>query len=269
MPQLDAGPAWLVLPTYNEAENVEPLVEAALAKLPASARVLIVDDSSPDGTGELADGLAARRPQLSVLHRERKEGIGPAYLAGFRHALEEGAGLVLEMDADFSHNPAYLPRLLEAARRADLVLGSRYVAGGGVGDWGPLRRAISRGGSAYARHLLGVEVRDLTGGFKCFRREVLEAIDLEAVVARGYAFQIELTYRAIRHGFEVVEVPIVFRDRRVGASKMDRSIVAEAILEVPRLRFGRNRVRRLERPPDDAAILSEVLSDEPRFREID
>jgi dolichol-phosphate mannosyltransferase len=269
MPQLDRGPAWLVLPTYNEAENIEPLVEAALAKLPESARVLIVDDSSPDGTGELAEELAKRHPLVEVLHRERKEGLGPAYIAGFRQALAAGAGLVLEMDADFSHDPVYLPRLLEAARRADLVLGSRYVAGGGVGDWGPVRRAISRSGSVYARLMLGVDVRDLTGGFKCFRREVLEAIDLEAVVARGYAFQIELTYRAIRHGFKVVEVPIVFRDRRVGASKMDRSIVAEAVLEVPRLRFGRNRVKQSERPLDGAAILSEVLSDEPRFRESD
>jgi dolichol-phosphate mannosyltransferase len=269
MPQLDRGPAWLVLPTYNEAENIEPLVEAVLEKLPATARVLIVDDSSPDGTGERADRLAGRQPRVSVLHRDRKEGIGPAYVAGFRHALAEGAGLVLEMDSDFSHDPAYLPRLLEAARRADLVLGSRYVAGGGVGDWGPVRRAISRGGSAYARLLLGVGVHDLTGGFKCFRREVLEAIDLHAVMARGYAFQIELTYRAIRHGFKVVEVPIVFRDRRVGSSKMDRSIFAEAVLEVPRLRFGRNRVKESERPLDSPAILSEVLSDEPRFRETD
>jgi dolichol-phosphate mannosyltransferase len=269
MTQPDPGPAWLVLPTYNEAENIEPIVTAALAKLPGTARVLIVDDSSPDGTGERADRLAEREPRISVLHRERKEGIGPAYVAGFRRALEGGAGLVLEMDSDFSHDPAYLPRLLEASRRADLVLGSRYVAGGGVGDWGPLRRAISRGGSAYARLVLGVEVRDLTGGFKCFRREVLEAIDLEAVRARGYAFQIELTYRALRHGFKVVEVPIVFRDRRVGASKMDRSIVAEAIVEVPRLRFGRNRVEQSERPLEGAAILSEVLSDEPRFRETD
>jgi dolichol-phosphate mannosyltransferase len=269
MAQLDRGPAWLVLPTYNEAENVEPLVEAALAHLPETARALIVDDSSPDGTGELADRLAERHPRVEVLHRPRKEGLGPAYLAGFRRALAAGAGLVLEMDADFSHDPAYLPRLLEAAGRADLVLGSRYVAGGGVGDWGPLRRAISRGGSAYARLTLGVDVRDLTGGFKCFRREVLEAIDLDSVRARGYAFQIELTYRAIRRGFTVVEVPIVFRDRRVGSSKMDRSIVAEAVLEVPRLRFGHNRVRASDRPLDSAAILSEVLSDEPRFRESD
>jgi dolichol-phosphate mannosyltransferase len=269
MPRSDRGPAWLVLPTYNEAENVEPLVEAALDKLPASARVLIVDDSSPDGTGRLADRLAERLEPVEVLHRERKEGLGPAYVAGFRRALERGAGLVLEMDADFSHDPAYLPRLLEAAERADLVLGSRYVAGGGVTDWGPLRRAISRGGSAYARLVLGVEVRDLTGGFKCIRREVLEGIDLGEIRARGYAFQIELTYRALRRGFSVAEVPIVFRDRRVGASKMDGSIVLEAIRDVPRLRFGRGRVGKSGEDVDRAAILSEVLSDEPQFRESD
>jgi dolichol-phosphate mannosyltransferase len=231
------GPAWLVLPTYDEAENVEAFVEAVRAKLPAAAQVLIVDDSSPDGTGEIADRLAARHENVEVLHRARKEGLGPAYIAGFRRALAAGAGLVLEMDADFSHDPAYLPRLLDGAQRADVVLGSRYVPGGGVSDWGPLRRAISRGGSAYARLVLGVEVRDLTGGFKCFRREVLEAIDLDSIEARGYAFQVEMTYRAIKRGFTVLEVPIVFRDRRAGSSKMDRSIVAEAVWRLPRLRF--------------------------------
>ena len=238
MPPSERGPAWLVLPTYNEAENVEAFVTAARAKLPASAQVLIVDDSSPDGTGEIAERLAAEHANVAVLHRPTKEGLGPAYLAGFRHALAAGAGLVLEMDSDFSHDPAYLPRLLEAAERADVVLGSRYVEGGGISDWGPLRRAISRGGSAYARLVLGVEVKDLTGGFKCVRREVLEAIDLDSIQARGYAFQVEMTYRAIRAGFKVVEVPIVFRDRRAGSSKMDRSIVAEAVWRVPRLRFG-------------------------------
>jgi dolichol-phosphate mannosyltransferase len=236
MTESATGPAWLVLPTYNEAENVEPLVEAARAKLPPDAQVLIVDDSSPDGTGAIADRLAARHENVRVLHRPRKEGLGPAYIAGFREALAGGAGLVLEMDADFSHDPAYLPRLLDAARRADLVLGSRYVAGGGVSDWGPLRRAVSRGGSAYARLVLGVGVRDLTGGFKCFRREVLEAIDLDRITTRGYAFQVEMTYRALRRGFRVAEVPIVFRERRVGSSKMDLSIVAEAVWRIPLLR---------------------------------
>ena len=231
------GPAWLVLPTYEEAENLEPFVAAVLPKLPAEARVLIVDDNSPDGTGEIAKRLEEENERVRFLHRERKEGLGPAYLAGFREALAEGAGLVLEMDADFSHDPAYLPRLLEAAKRADLVIGSRYVEGGSVRNWGPLRRAISRGGSAYARLVLGVRVADLTGGFKCFRREVLEAIDLDAVQAKGYAFQVELTYRAVQRGFRVVEVPIVFRDRRVGSSKMSRAIVAEAIWRVPLLRL--------------------------------
>jgi dolichol-phosphate mannosyltransferase len=238
MPRSETGPAWLVLPTYNEAENVEPFVAAARAKLPASAQILVVDDNSPDGTGARAEELAERYENVNVLHRREKEGIGPAYVAGFRRALAAGAGLILEMDCDFSHDPAYLPRLLEASQRADLVLGSRYVTGGGVSDWGPLRRVISRGGSSYARLMLGVEVRDLTGGFKCFRREVLEAIDLDSIQARGYAFQVEMTYRAIRQGFTVVEVPIVFRDRRVGASKMDRSILAEAVWQVPQMRFG-------------------------------
>jgi len=233
------GPPWLVLPTYNEAANLEALVGAVRAKLPADARVLIVDDGSPDGTGEIADRLAGELEGIEVLHRPRKEGLGPAYVAGFRRALAGGAGLVLTMDADFSHDPVYLPRLLEAVERADVAIGSRYVHGGAVREWGPARRAISRGGSAYARLLLGVDVRDLTGGFKCFRREVLEAIDLDSIGSRGYAFQVETTYRAIRCGFRVVEVPIVFRDRRAGASKMGGAIVAEAVWRVPLLRLGR------------------------------
>jgi dolichol-phosphate mannosyltransferase len=242
MTESPAGAVWLVLPTYNEAENLEPLVEAARAKLPPSAQVLIVDDNSPDGTGEIADRLAAQHENVAVLHRPRKEGLGPAYIAAFRRALAGGASFVLEMDSDFSHDPAYLPRLLEAAKRADVVLGSRYVPGGGVTDWGPLRRAISRAGSVYARLVLGVGVRDLTGGFKCFRREVLETVDLDAVTSRGYAFQVELTYRAIRGGFQIVEVPILFRERRVGKSKMDLSIMVEAFWRLPLLRFGRGAV---------------------------
>ena len=230
------GP-WLILPTYDEAENIESLVRAARDALPDDARILIVDDGSPDGTGAIADRLATGDEGVAVLHRPRKEGLGPAYIAGFREALAGGAELVLEMDADFSHDPADLPRLLEAAEDADLAIGSRYVRGGAVSDWGPLRRAISRGGSAYARSVLGVDVHDLTGGFKCFRREVLEAIDFDAVGSRGYAFQVELTYRAIELGFRVVEVPIRFRDRRVGSSKMSKAIVGEAIWRVPLLRF--------------------------------
>lgn len=235
----ERGPAWLILPTYEEASNIERLVTDARDKLPADAQVLIVDDNSRDGTGRIAADLAAKEKAVHSLHRETKEGLGPAYIAGFRHALAAGAGLVIQMDADFSHEPAYLPRLLEAAERADIVIGSRYVPGGGVSDWGALRRAISKGGSTYARLTLGVGVRDLTGGFKCFRREVLEAIDLGAIRSRGYAFQVEVTYRAIQLGFDVAEVPIVFRDRQTGSSKMSRSIVLEAIWRVPLLRYGR------------------------------
>jgi dolichol-phosphate mannosyltransferase len=233
--------AWLILPTYNEAENIGPFVAAVLENLPANARVLIVDDSSPDGTGEIADRMAADHEAVCVLHRPLREGLGPAYVAGFREALAGNAELILEMDSDFSHEPAYLPSLLEAIEGADLAIGSRYVPGGGVGDWGPMRRAISRGGSAYSRLVLGVDVKDMTGGFKCFRRAVLEAIDLAAIRSKGYAFQVELTYRVVQKGFRVVEVPIVFRDRRVGSSKMSRAIVAEAIWRVPLLRFGGRR----------------------------
>jgi len=231
--------AWVILPTYNEAENLERIVGAVLEQLPDSGRVLVVDDNSPDGTGLIADGLAASSDSVSVLHRERKEGLGPAYLAGFHLALEGGAQRIVEMDADFSHDPAYLPILIGAADDHDLVIGSRYVPGGGVTDWGPMRRFISRGGSTYARLALRLPVRDLTGGFKCFRREVLEAINLETIEARGYAFQVETTYRALKAGFRVIEIPIVFRDRTDGASKMSRSIVAEAMWRVPAMRFRR------------------------------
>ncbi|MDQ3065981.1 MAG: polyprenol monophosphomannose synthase [Actinomycetota bacterium] len=202
-------------------------------------RVLVIDDNSPDGTGDLADRLAGELRFVDVLHRPRKEGLGPAYLAGFRRALDAGAQLVIEIDCDFSHDPSDVPRLIEAVAEADLVLGSRYVPGGGVENWGLVRRAVSAGGSFYARLLLGVPVRDLTGGFKCFRREVLEAIPLDDVRSRGYAFQIELTYRAIRKGFSVREIPIRFVDRVVGGSKMSRTIVLEAIWKVPLLRLGR------------------------------
>ena len=203
----------------------------------ADDRVLVIDDDSPDGTGELADRLASELGWVDVLHRPAKEGIGPAYLAGFRRALEDGAELVLEIDCDFSHDPKDVPRLVAAAADADLVLGSRYVPGGGVSNWGAVRRLVSAGGSLYARLVLGAPVRDLTGGFKCFRRPVLESIDLDAVHTKGYAFQIELTYRALRRGFRVKEVPIRFTDRVVGGSKMSRGIVLEAVWQVPRLRL--------------------------------
>jgi dolichol-phosphate mannosyltransferase len=228
--------ACVCLPTYDERENLEPMLRALARVLGPDDRVLVIDDNSPDGTGELADRLASELTFVDVLHRERKQGLGPAYLAGFRRALDAGAELVLEMDCDFSHDPKDVPRLLEAAADADLVLGSRYVAGGGVENWSLLRRAISAGGSLYARLILGVPIRDLTGGFKCFRRAVLEALPLEEVHARGYAFQIELTYRALRRGFRVREVPIRFTDRVVGGSKMSRAIVLEAVWKVPLLR---------------------------------
>lgn len=228
-----------MLPTYNEAANLEAFVGAVQAEIPSSARVLIVDDNSPDGTGALADEIASRNDRVRVLHRPAKEGLGPAYIAGFRLALAEGAGLIVEMDSDFSHDPRYLPSLLAGAEDADLVIGSRYVPGGGVGDWSFPRRVISRGGSAYARWVLGVRIRDLTAGFRCFRREVLEAVGLDSVKSKGYAFQVEMAYRAIQLGFKVVEIPIVFRDRQAGTSKIDRSIIAEAVWRIPMLRLGR------------------------------
>jgi len=226
--------AVVCLPTYNERENLERMVDALADR---GVSVLVIDDNSPDGTGEVADRLAAANDHVEVLHRPRKEGLGPAYLAGFERALADpGVELVLEMDADFSHDPADVPRLIAAAAGADLVLGSRYVEGGSIGSWGAVRRFVSSGGSWYARVLLGVGVHDLTGGFKCFRREVLEALDLRAIDSRGYAFQIETTYRALRAGFGIVEVPITFIDREHGSSKMSRSIVLEAIWKVPLLR---------------------------------
>ena len=231
--------ALVCVPTYNERDNVEALVRA-LGEVLDTTRdgVLVIDDGSPDGTGEIADRLAAELPWLDVLHRTSKEGIGRAYLAGFERGLASDAQLVLEMDCDFSHDPLDVPRLIAVCEDgADLALGSRWVAGGGTRNWGLLRRFISRGGSLYARMVLGVGVRDLTGGFKCFRRHVLETIDLDAIAARGYGFQIEGTYRALRAGFRVVEIPIVFVDRRVGESKMSGAIVLEAMRQVPGLRW--------------------------------
>ena len=227
--------ATICLPTYNERENLESMLRALA---PHGVRVLVIDDNSPDGTGALADRLAQELDFVSVLHRDKKQGLGPAYLAGFRRALADGADYVLEMDCDFSHDPADVPRLIAAVENgADLALGSRYVPGGGTENWGLARRFVSAGGSLYARALLGLRIRDLTGGFKCYRRAVLERIDLDAIHSKGYAFQIEGTYRTIRAGFDVVEVPITFIDRTAGQSKMSRTIFLEAVTKVPALRL--------------------------------
>jgi dolichol-phosphate mannosyltransferase len=234
-----APPTWVVLPTYDEAETIEPLVGAVRENVPGPRRVLVVDDSSPDGTGRIADRLAAEHEDVAVLHRAAKLGLGPAYVAGFRAALDGGARLIVQMDADFSHDPGELGRLIDAASDADLVIGSRYVPGGRVTDWGSGRLAISRSGSRYARAMLGLEVHDMTSGFKCWRREALEEIGLDSVRSQGYAFQVEMTYRAHVAGFRVVEVPITFHDRRVGDSKMTGSIVLEAAWRVPLLRLRR------------------------------
>ena len=232
---------WLTVPTYNEAGNVERIVRAALEQLqrcaPDDHRVLVVDDASPDGTGRIADALAAELGSVEVLHRHRKQGLGRAYLAGFERALQGGAELVIVMDADYSHDPVHLPALVSAAADNDLVLGSRYVPGGQIIDWPPLRRALSRAGSLYSRLILGVNVRDLTGGFRCIRRTVLEAVELPTLRSQGYVFNIEFTYRALRAGFRVKEVPIVFHDRTVGESKISLPIAVEALWLVPSLRF--------------------------------
>jgi dolichol-phosphate mannosyltransferase len=232
--------AWLILPTYNEAQNLEPMVRAVLPRLAeggSTPTILVVDDASPDGTGQIADRLADELAEVRVLHRTRKDGLGRAYLDGFAEALRGGADLILQMDCDFSHDPADVPRLIAASGSADLALGSRYVAGGGVENWALRRRIQSRGGCAYARLILGVPVRDLTGGFKCWRRAALEAVDLDGVDAHGYGFQIEMTYRAIKAGLSVTEVPIVFRERREGQSKMTAWITLEAVWKVPALRL--------------------------------
>lgn len=247
---MSAGPrVWVCVPTYDEADNIERMSQALLGVFDEAGidgHVLFIDDGSPDGTGAIADRLAEEEPRIRVLHRTVKSGIGPAYRDGFRAALAEGAELVMEMDCDFSHDPGDVPRLVAAAAEADLVLGSRYTRGGGVSDWGLVRRAISRGGCLYAQLVLGTHVRDLTGGFKCFRRAVLEALPLDEVSARGYGFQIEVTYRALLLGFRVREVPITFSDRELGRSKMSKAIVLEAATLVPRLRLrlGRRRASR-------------------------
>ena len=236
---MEPSPLWVVIPTYNEVLNVGPLTSAVREHLPEGSRILIVDDDSPDGTGHFAESLAAESDDLEVLHRTKKEGLGPAYVAGFKRVLGRGADQVVQMDGDFSHDPADLPRLLAAAEDADVVIGSRYVPGGRVSGWGPIRKAISRIGSAYARRILGLPIGDLTGGFKVIRREVLEDIDLNSIASLGYAFQVEVTFRAARAGYRVSEVPIHFMDRQTGNSKMTGRIVLEAALGVPRMRLRR------------------------------
>jgi dolichol-phosphate mannosyltransferase len=231
--------ALIIVPTYNERDNVEHVATEFLAPV-AGAELLFVDDASPDGTGSILDEIAAREPRVHVMHRPGKLGLGTAYLDGFRWALERSYRLVVEMDADFSHDPRYLPRLVERAEAGDdVVIGSRYIAGGGTINWGLGRQFISRAGGRYARTVLGFEVMDPTSGFVCYRRETLERIELDAVRSNGYGFQIEMKYRAHRAGLRLVEVPIVFEDRRVGQSKMSGSIVAEALWMVWRLRLGR------------------------------
>jgi dolichol-phosphate mannosyltransferase len=228
--------ALICIPTYNERENLPSIVGELLRVAPID--VLVIDDNSPDGTGAIADQLAEDHPgRVHVLHRPGKQGLGRAYLAGFEWALEQPYRYIFEMDADFSHQPRYIPEFLRAIQDHDLVLGSRYVEGGGTVNWSKMRKLISRGGSLYARSILGVKVRDLTGGFKCFRREVLEALDLNSIQTTGYAFQIELTYRALQLGFKVKEIPIVFFEREAGKSKMDSSIVREAVRKVWSIRF--------------------------------
>jgi dolichol-phosphate mannosyltransferase len=249
------GSAWVILPTYEEVENLAAVVGGVRAAV-AGAHVLVVDDGSRDGTAELADELAAADPLVRVLHRPAKAGLGRAYTAGFDVALAEGAELVIEMDADLSHDPADLPRLIAAAGEADLVLGSRYAPGGGIENWGLERHVLSRAGCSYARRVLGVDVRDLTGGFKCFRAAALKAIDYASAGAEGYVFQVELTWRVLRAGLTVAEVPIRFRERRLGRSKMSARIAREAVWRVPALRFGPRRWRGLvsEAPAADPLV---------------
>jgi dolichol-phosphate mannosyltransferase len=230
------GPVLIIIPTYNESENL-PLLAEAVFEVQPDVHILVVDDNSPDGTGDLADGLAAQDSRIHVMHREGKLGLGTAYIAGFKWALERDYQRIFEMDADFSHQPKYLADFLAASEGADLVLGCRYMRGGGTEGWGWLRQMISRGGNLYARAILWLPFRDLTGGFKCFRREVLEAIDLDGICSAGYAFQIELSYRAHKGGFRIAEVPIIFPDRTRGDSKMSGSIVHEAMFNVVKLRF--------------------------------
>ena len=232
-----AIPSTLIcLPTYEEAGNLPLMIEAIHAVVP-TAHILVIDDNSPDGTGVIADEIAAQDDRVYVLHRTAKEGLGRAYIAGFKWALARDYALIFEMDCDFSHQPKYLVDFIASAQSADVVLGSRYIPGGGTQDWSPFRKLISRSGNVYAQAMLGLPYKDLTGGFKCFRREVLEALPLDDMFGGGYVFQIELTYRSVKLGFRVAEVPIIFPDRVRGESKMDKSIVLEAVRNVWKLRL--------------------------------
>ncbi len=230
----------IVMPTYNERENITAIVDDILRYAP-QVDLLIVDDNSPDGTGELADALHEQYSNVSALHRAGKLGLGTAYITGFRYALDHGYDLIFEMDADFSHDPRYLPAFLAEAERADLVIGSRYVQGGGTPNWSPLRRFISGGGNIFARVMLGLPIKDATAGYRCYRREVLAALDLDSIQSQGYAFQVEMAYQTLKRGFRVHETPIIFVDRRVGKSKMSRKIFIEGFVYVLRVRFGRSR----------------------------
>lgn len=232
----------IIIPTYNELDNLQPLITEIFSHVPQTD-ILIVDDNSPDGTGKLADTLSADNPRIHVMHREGKLGLGTAYIAGFKYAIAQQYDAAFEMDADFSHDPKYLPNFLEAIEDADLVIGSRYIAGGGTPNWSLLRRFISGGGNIYARFMLGLPIHDCTAGYRCYRRRVLEAIDLDTIQSQGYAFQIELVYRVRKHNFKIVETPIVFLDRRVGKSKMSRKIFLEGFIFVFRTRFGLNKVQ--------------------------
>ena len=229
--------ALIVIPTYNEIENIEAITRAVVARTPAGVHILVVDDGSPDGTGKKADELSQGEPRIHVLHRTQKEGLGPAYIAGFLWGFSQGYEQLIEMDADFSHNPEFLPEMLDLLGSHDFVIGSRYVRGGGTVNWGVMRKIISRGGSFYARMMLGAPIRDFTGGFNGWNRKVLEGINLSTLEAGGYSFQIELKYRAFKKGFRFTEFPILFEDRRVGKSKMSSRIVVEALALVPKLRF--------------------------------
>src|SRR5260370_5534540 len=233
----------IIIPTYNEVDNLRPLLQEIFVQVP-EGDVLIVDDNSPDGTGKLADEIHAENPQVNVIHRSGKLGLGTAYTAGFKYALAHSYDTVFEMDADFSHDPRYLPDFLKAIEHADLAIGSRYIPGGSTPNWSYIRRLISGSGNIFARFLLGIPVRDCTAGFRCYRREVLQSIDLDTIQSRGYAFQIELTYRALTKGFQIVETPITFMDRRLGTSKMSRKIVFEAFAFVLRTRISEGRVPR-------------------------